>query len=65
MRLVPDNYRLDPPGVCFICEGQPQREVGEQVIDTEFVFNPAGPSNLRGRKYICEGCAMELANLVQ
>lgn len=56
MKLVSQDTRLDPPYVCFICEGSPQREIGEQVVDTEYVYNPPAPSGLRGRKYICGRC---------
>lgn len=64
MKLVPTDTPLERPGICFLCEGEPTRERGELVVDTEHQFNPPGFSHLRGRKYVCERCVREAHDLL-
>lgn len=64
MRVVPDEERLVPPFICFLCETSPQREAGVHVVDTQRNFDPPAPSPLKGRKLVCERCVEEMANLL-
>lgn len=50
-----------PPGICFICEAKPTEK--QTAVDTRRDFEPGGPTYLNGRKYVCEGCAHEVAKL--
>lgn len=51
---------LLPPGTCWICDSSPTQEA-EKVIDTRRNARPGGPTVHESvRKYICEGCAVEL-----
>lgn len=47
------------PGACFLCELSPNE--GEPVFDTARNFNPPAPSPLDGRKYVCRGCGVFVA----
>lgn len=58
MKLVPTDTPLDPPGICCLCEASPQREIGEQVVDTEYQTQRG--TRLAGRKYVCEKCIVGL-----
>lgn len=64
MRVVPEQERLVPPFLCFICETHPQREAGVLVVDTGFNFDPPAQNPLTGRKLVCGRCVAEMANLL-
>jgi hypothetical protein len=63
MHIVPNGEVLQRPSICFLCETSPTREAGTKVADLERDYTPPAPSNLYGRKYVCERCADELARL--
>lgn len=60
MKLVPLDTPLDLPCVCVVCKRSPDRELGEQVVDTEYQ-TPQG-QELAGRKYLCERCTVGAFN---
>jgi hypothetical protein len=64
MRVIPEQERLAPPFLCFLCETSPQREVGVLVVDTQLNFDPPAHTPLNGRKLVCERCVAEMANLL-
>jgi hypothetical protein len=57
MQHYEDRSSMQAPGLCFVCETAPQAG----VVDTLQNFTPGFPSNLDGRKYICDGCAAAAA----
>lgn len=59
MQLTDGKPVLDP-GICFICE-----QVNEgRFVDTLLNYEPAFFTPLIGRKYVCEGCVLEMARLL-
>lgn len=57
MQRYEDRSSMQAPGLCFVCETAPQAG----VVDTLQNFTPGFPSNLDGRKYVCDGCVKALA----
>lgn len=57
MEHYEDRSSMQAPGLCFVCETAPQAG----VVDTLQNFTPGFPSNLDGRKYICDGCVKSAA----
>lgn len=59
MQLVDNPYL--PPGMCFLCE---QNRQEAKWVDTLLNYDPNVAISLRGRKYVCEVCILELASLL-
>lgn len=59
---VVESVNLLPPSICIICESYPPNN-GETVVDTLLTLRTGVASALNGRKYVCERCVIEFANL--
>lgn len=59
---VRESVNLLPPSICIICESYPPNN-GETVVDTLLTLRTGVASALNGRKYVCERCVIEFANL--
>jgi hypothetical protein len=59
MQLV-DPINLLPPSICIVCETQPD---GEFVVDTLYNLRTGVASVFNGRKYVCERCVLQFAEL--
>lgn len=57
---VIEGLPTQDPGICFICE---QANEG-RYVDTLLNYEPAFFTPLIGRKYVCEGCVLEMARLL-
>jgi hypothetical protein len=57
---VTDRFNLLPPGICIVCETQPDGD----VIDTLVQHRTGVASHLNGRKYVCGRCVEQMANLM-
>lgn len=69
MHLLPDDMAMLPPFVCTVCEKTPIRSgvpaadiqrVVDSLIDLEIDY----AHHLEGRKYVCESCVREMAELL-
>lgn len=64
MQVLPPGTPLKSPNLCTLCEQWPNPDSGEIVIDTLRDFEVGVITRLSGRKYICYGCAADIAETV-
>lgn len=64
MQVLQLGTPLAPPNCCFICQQYWGEESKTHMIDTLREFEPAAITPLTGRKYVCEHCAKEMADLL-
>lgn len=57
--MYPAPEVLLQPSICFICERS--RDEGEKWVDTHRNHDLGHPGKLAGRKYVCDRCALQLA----
>lgn len=57
--MYPAPEVLLQPSICFLCERS--RDEGEKWVDTHRNHDPGHPGKLTGRKYVCDRCALQLA----
>lgn len=58
--FLTDGRPILAPAVCFICEQTPP----VRYVDTLIEWEAQGITNLDGRKYVCENCVDQFADLM-
>lgn len=64
MQIVEAGQPLLQPNICFLCESWPNPESGAPVVDVMRDFEAAVITPLTGRKYVCSGCAEDIARTI-
>lgn len=60
MEILHPTSQLAPPNMCVICEETPHLHE-QRVLDTGMTYMISN-SDVIGRKYVCEKCALTIAN---